>query len=89
MLREGRGIARPGLLLGTRLLDFREHPSPSTTNVALPRPNRARTAAELVPIAGYYGWLVLAQASGIEDTWGIGPGLCRISYVDFRKHTFS
>jgi hypothetical protein len=43
------------------------------------RPNGARTAVKLLPIAGYYGRLVHSQASpGPGGVWGIGPGLRRL-----------
>jgi hypothetical protein len=40
----------------------------------------ARTAGELVPIAGYYGRLVSTQESlGPGGAWGIGSGLWAIA----------
>jgi hypothetical protein len=49
-------------------------PLPSLSGTTNHRSSPARTAAELVPIAGYYGRLVHAlESPGPRGAWGIGP----------------
>jgi hypothetical protein len=57
-------------------------PLPSLSGTTNHRSSPARTAAELVPIAGYYGRLMHAQGNPApRRAWGIEPAACELPRI--------
>jgi hypothetical protein len=90
-IQERAKLVSPAILThATTLASSDEFPMifvPKVTRIfvletSLPRSRAARTARELVPIAGYYRPLVHAQERpGPRGAWGIGLVLCGLPRI--------